>query len=82
MHEDSEHEGPAPSPKAHEPPPVPVVRSITPAPEDFANPPPMRNLWWPVLWIGVAAVLIFALHNTLASDGWPLHEDDKQAESN
>ena len=82
MHDDAtEDTGTAPSPEAHEPPPAPAVRSITPAPEDFENPPPMRNLWWPVFWIGVATVLIFALHNVLASDGWPVPKDDKAAES-
>lgn len=81
MHDDkTEHDGPAPSPEAHEPPPAPVVRSITPAPEDFATLPPMRNLWWPVFWIGVATVLIFALHNVLSSEGWPVPQSDSQAQ--
>ena len=35
-------------------PPVPSERYITPAPEDFENPPAIPNLLWPLLWIGVA----------------------------
>lgn len=38
-------------------PPEPAGRHITPAPEDFANPPRLTSLLWPVFWI--AAIGIF-----------------------
>ncbi len=38
-------------------PPEPAQREITPAPEDFENPPPFVNLGWPVFWIGAIVVL-------------------------
>lgn len=71
----------AASPEAHEPPPAPAERSITPAPEDFANPPPMRNLLWPVFWCAVAALLIVALRNAVTDHGWPVPTEDAHAES-
>jgi hypothetical protein len=43
---------------AHELPPEPTTRSITPAREDFENPPPLGTLLWPAFWIGVGVVLI------------------------
>ena len=38
-------------------PPEPTEREITPAPEDFANPPALANLVWPAFWIVVIGVL-------------------------
>ncbi len=46
---------------AHEFPPVPAVRHITPAPEDFENPPGFANYVWPIFWCGLAGVLIMIL---------------------
>ena len=37
-------------------PPAPAVRHITPAPEDFENPPAIRNLLWPLVWIALAGL--------------------------
>jgi hypothetical protein len=48
----SAHAGPA------EFPPVPAVRSITPAPEDYALPTPGAGLLWPVVWLLVAIVFV------------------------
>ena len=38
-------------------PPEPDTRHITPAPEDFASPPGLGSLLWPVFWILMIAVL-------------------------
>jgi hypothetical protein len=54
------HHGPA------ELPPEPSERWITPAPEDFAAPPPAGALLWPLLWFAVAALLVVVLSGT-----WP-----------
>lgn len=51
-------------------PPEPAVRSISPAPEDYASPPPMSRLLWPLFWTG-AAILLYAVVSTL---GWPAFE--------
>jgi hypothetical protein len=45
------HAGPA------EIPPVPAVRSITPAAADYHLPTPGAGLLWPILWLGVGALL-------------------------
>lgn len=71
-HSGSHHSGShgAPEPGAHGPaelPPAPLERSISPAPEDFENLPGPRALVWPVLWIGLGALLTAAL----LSGGWP-----------
>ena len=50
--DDAAHAGPA------EFPPVPAVRSITPAPEEYALPPPGTGLLWPVVWLLVAVVFV------------------------
>ena len=47
-------------------PPVPEHRTITPAPEDYANPPAIANLLWPVVWVGVA----FVLWTAASALGW------------
>lgn len=47
-------------------PPPPAVRHITPAPEDFENPPPFASYLWPLFWCGLAGVLIVVL----AAYGW------------
>jgi hypothetical protein len=39
-------------------PPVPERRDITPAPEDFAAPPPLGRLLWPLAWFGLAVGLV------------------------
>ena len=46
---------------AHEIPPAPAVREITPAPEDFENPPGFANYVWPLFWCGLGGVLIAVL---------------------
>ncbi len=38
-------------------PPIPEERWITPASEDFQNPPKARAYLWPVVWIGVALLV-------------------------
>jgi hypothetical protein len=52
------HAGPA------EIPPVPALRSITPAAADYALPHPGAGLLWPVLWLAVAALLYAAAGRT------------------
>jgi hypothetical protein len=54
------------SPSAAELPPEPEVRHITPAPEDFENPPALSRYLWPIFWAALAAVLyLVAAHR-----GW------------
>ena len=63
------HHGPA------EIPPAPAVRSITPAPEDFQNLPDPSAMLWPLLWIGLAILLV----SGLLCAGWHLwagHHDE------
>jgi hypothetical protein len=51
-------------------PPAPAERSITPAPEDFRDLPGPTALAWPVLWMGLAALLVMSL----LCGGWtPFH---------
>lgn len=50
-----------------EPPPAPAQRHITPAPEDFENLPGPGALLWPVVWIGLGALLVVVL----LRGGWP-----------
>lgn len=45
---------------AHDLPPAPTVRRITPAWQDFEEDPPAPALLWPVFWAGVA-LLVWAL---------------------
>ena len=55
----------APAAEAHAPqalPPAPAVRHITPAPEDFENPPAFASYIWPIFWCGLAGVLISLLY--------------------
>lgn len=62
-------------PSAHghaELPPAPAERSITPAPEDFRNLPGPGALLWPVLWVGLAALLIAFL----LRGGWPAYHPE------
>ena len=47
-------------------PPVPAVRYITPAPEDYENPPALGNLLWPIVWVGIAALCYLAVE----AAGW------------
>ncbi len=42
-------------------PPAPVIRHITPAPEDYATRPATSSLLWPLLWMGAAVLLWLAL---------------------
>ena len=42
-------------------PPVPLERSITPAPEDFVGLPGAGALLWPWVWAGLAVLLVCAL---------------------
>ena len=58
------------SPGGGDLPPVPESRSITPAPEDFASPPPLVRLLWPLLWIGVGILLVVAAF----AWGWRVHD--------
>jgi hypothetical protein len=53
-HADPHASGPA------EIPPVPAVRSITPAAADFLLPLPGAGLLWPILWLGVGLLLYSA----------------------
>lgn len=53
-HAASESHGPA------ELPPVPAVRSITPARADFERPWPGRLLVWPFVWTAVAGLVFVA----------------------
>lgn len=53
-------------------PPVPAERSITPAPEDFRHLPGPGALLWPVVWVGVAALLL----SVLLKAGWPAYHDE------
>jgi hypothetical protein len=46
-----------------EPPPAPLERSITPAPEDYAVPASGPGLFWPVVWVLVAVVLVGLYRN-------------------
>lgn len=48
-------------------PPAPAQRHITPAPEDFENLPGPGALLWPVVWMGLGALLIVVL----LRGGWP-----------
>jgi hypothetical protein len=45
-------------------PPVPAVRSITPAAADFLLPTPGAGLLWPLLWLGVGLLLYAAAGRT------------------
>lgn len=47
-------------------PAVPNVRSITPAPEDFASPPSLPTFLWPTIW----TVILGALVAWGLSHGW------------
>ena len=42
-------------------PAEPTVRSITPAPEDFATPPTLPTYIWPTFWMAVSIALILGL---------------------
>ena len=46
-------------------PPVPAVRSITPAASDYELPWPGAGLLWPFVWLGVALVLYAAAGRTV-----------------
>ena len=59
-------EGPDAAPTATFPP-IPDIRHITPAPEDFEHPPGFANYLWPLLWCGLIGVLI----GVLLCGGWP-----------
>lgn len=50
----------------HALPPEPAVRHVTPAPEDFANPPGFANYIWPVFWV----LLICGLVGVVCAGGW------------
>jgi hypothetical protein len=69
-HETAAH---APSGDPHALPPEPARRAITPAPEDYATTPPVRDLVWPLLWAAVAVALVLGVR----AYGWnvPAHED-------
>ena len=41
-------------------PPAPATREISPARDDYAQPWPGALLLWPVVWVGVAALLFVA----------------------
>jgi hypothetical protein len=45
---------------AHEPPAAPEPRLISPARDDYFRPYPGRAVLWPLLWFGIAALLLFA----------------------
>lgn len=51
---------------SHEFPPEPAVRHVTPAPEDFDNPPGFANYVWPIFWVGVIGVLVAVV----CAGGW------------
>lgn len=52
-------------------PPEPVVRSITPAPEDFATSPPLGAFVWPLLSMVLMGVLLYLHATAVAAHGWP-----------
>ncbi len=54
----------------HALPPEPASRFISPAPEDFAATPPVRNLMWPFAWAAVVLVAWLAVR----SYGWRVPE--------
>jgi len=62
---DAPHDS-APHGKA-EIPPAPAVRSISPAPEDYATRPSFLQVLWPVAWLA----LTFALLVFVQGQGWP-----------
>jgi hypothetical protein len=47
-------------------PAAPATRRITPAPEDFANPPSFLAYLWPVGWIAICVLV----YTTLTGMGW------------
>lgn len=51
---------------AHALPPEPAVRHVTPASEDFENPPGFANYIWPVFWV----LLIGGLVGVVCAGGW------------
>ena len=48
-------------------PPAPEPRSITPAPEDYAERPKASAYLWPVFWIAATVVLGWVV----VTSGWP-----------
>jgi len=62
----------APSEHGTEIPPVPAQRSITPAPEDYANLPGARDLIFPLAWLAIAALLV----SYTLGGGWGVHHLD------
>ena len=47
-------------------PAAPETRRITPAPQDFENPPAFLAYLWPLGWIAICLAVYF----TLADAGW------------
>ena len=47
-------------------PAAPETRHITPAPEDYANPPSLLAYLWPIGWIAICLLV----YSTLADMGW------------